>query len=224
VVFVAAGGAPRCWAVPIVTDIAFTLAVLAVISSHLPGAMRTFLLTPAVVDDLLAILVIAIFYASALHLLPLLGAALDVPALDMPALDMPAFSVAAFDVAALDVLVQCGRAYWWPLLPRAEATWVFTHASGVHATVAGVALAFTVPVDGPGGITLAERFEHTWHPISAGFAMPVFAFLASGVTLGGSAGAITVAVAVALVIGNRSASPPPRGWSSVSPGPASPTA
>jgi NhaA family Na+:H+ antiporter len=180
-VFVAVGGDPRGWAVPTATDIAFALAVLAVISTHLPAALRTFLLTLAVVDDLLAIAIIALFFTSGLHLLPLLGAAAG--------------------VTAFGLLVQRGRTSWWLLLPLGVTVWALTHASGVHATVAGVALAFTVPVNGPGGITLAERFEHAWRPVSAGFAVPVFAFFASGVTIGGNAGTVTVAVVLALVLG-----------------------
>ncbi|BEL07696.1 Na+/H+ antiporter NhaA [Actinoplanes sichuanensis] len=180
-IYLIVGGDPRGWAVPTATDIAFALAVLAVISTHLPTAMRTFLLTLAVVDDLLAILVIAIFYTSAVHPLPLLGAALG--------------------VAVFGLLVRRGRTPWWLLLPLAMLTWALTHASGVHATVAGVALAFTVPVNRPGGITPAERFEHIWRPVSAGFAVPIFAFFASGVSVGGSAGTVTVAVVLALVLG-----------------------
>ncbi|GIE36358.1 Na(+)/H(+) antiporter NhaA [Actinoplanes italicus] len=180
-IFVAAGGEPRGWAVPTATDIAFALAVLAVISTHLPTALRTFLLTLAVVDDLLAIAVIAVFYTSGLHPLPLLCAAVG--------------------VAVFGLLVQRGRTAWWLLMPLAVTVWALTHASGIHATVAGVALAFTVPVNGPGGITLAGRFEHAWRPVSAGFAVPVFAFFASGVAVGGSAGTVTVAVVLALVLG-----------------------
>ena len=81
---------------------------------------------------------------------------------------------------------------WWLLLPLAALTWALVHASGVHATVAGVLLAFAVPVvrsQAAGGPTpgpgLAEHFEHRFRPLSAGFAVPVFAFFAAGVTVGG---------------------------------------
>ena len=121
-------GALRGWAIPTATDIAFALAVLAVISTHLPTALRTFLLTLAVVDDLLAIMVIAIFYTDELsRRRPAAGAACR----------SPLFGVAGAEAAS-------GR--WWLLLPLAALAWVLMHASGVHATVAGVLLAFTVPV------------------------------------------------------------------------------
>lgn len=164
----APGGQPVGWAVPIATDIAFALAVLAVVGPHLPAALRTFLLTLAVVDDLLAIVVIAVFYTGDLRPLPLLAALLP--------------------LAVFTGLVQRRVRAWWLLLPLAVATWVLVHASGVHATVAGVLLGFAVPVGrraagpGPG---LAEHFEHRFRPLSAGFAVPVFAFFAAGVAVGG---------------------------------------
>jgi NhaA family Na+:H+ antiporter len=84
---------------------------------------------------------------------------------------------------------------WWLLLPLAALAWVLVHESGVHATVAGVLLGFTVPVirsaaaGGPeAGPGLAEHFEHRLRPISAGAAVPVFAFFSAGVELGGLAG------------------------------------
>jgi Na+:H+ antiporter, NhaA family len=168
-------GALRGWAVPTATDIAFALAVLAVISTHLPSGLRTFLLTLAVVDDLLAISIIAVFYTSALSVPPLL--------------------LALLPLALFGLLVQRRIRSWWLLLPLALLTWGLVHASGVHATVAGVLLAFTVPVvrsEGAGGPDagpgLAEHFEHRFRPLSAGVAVPVFAFFAAGVTVGGLSG------------------------------------
>ena len=172
---------------PIATDIAFALAVLAVLSTHLPTALRTFLLTLAVVDDLLAITVIAVFYTD--HLAPgPLALAL-----------IPGGAVRAWPCSAV-----CSR--WWMLVPLAVATWALVHASGVHATVAGVLLGFTVPV--LGRHAAAERFEHRLRPLSAGFAVPVFAFFAAGVTVGGWSGLgeallhpVTLGVFAGLVIG-----------------------
>jgi NhaA family Na+:H+ antiporter len=185
----AGGGASRGWAIPTATDIAFALAVLAVISTHLPSALRTFLLTLAVVDDLLAITIIAIFYTSSLAVVPLL--------------------LALLPLALFAFLVQRRIRSFWLLLPLAVLTWGLVHASGVHATVAGVLLAFTVPVvrseaaggadAGPG---LAEHFEHRFRPISAGVAVPLFAFFAAGVTIGGLTGlsdALTDGVALGIV-------------------------
>jgi NhaA family Na+:H+ antiporter len=176
------------WAVPIATDIAFALAVLAVLSTHLPTALRTFLLTLAVVDDLLAITVIAVFYTDHLSLGPL--------------------ALALIPIGLFGLAVQRGIHHWWVLLPLAAAAWALVHASGVHATVAGVVLGFTVPVLGRRAQPTAELFEHTLRPVSAGFAVPVFAFFAAGVTVGGWSGLgdsllhpVTVGVIAGLVIG-----------------------
>lgn len=181
------GGELAGWAVPTATDIAFALAVLAVIGRYLPSALRTFLLTLAVVDDLLAIVIIAIFYTAGLSVLPLLAALLP--------------------LGLFVVLVQRRVRSFWLLLPLAFATWALVHASGVHATVAGVLLGFAVPVvrrdrsDGPG---LAEHFEHRFRPLSAGVAVPVFALMSAGVTVGGAEGlrsALTDPVAVGIMLG-----------------------
>ncbi|MGV9213402.1 Na+/H+ antiporter NhaA [Micromonospora sp. RB23] len=191
----------RGWAIPTATDIAFALAVLAVVSSHLPQGLRAFLLTLAVVDDLFAITIIAVFYTAEFHPLPLLAALAP--------------------IGLFAWLVRRGRTWWWALIPLAAATWALVHASGVHATVAGVLLGFTVPVlnRAPGGAAAADRtepdgagglaahLEHRWRPVSAGFAVPVFALFAAGVTLRGTdLGALltdplVIAVVAGLVLG-----------------------
>jgi NhaA family Na+:H+ antiporter len=190
-----ADGALRGWAIPSATDIAFALAVLAVISTHLPSALRTFLLTLAVVDDLLAIVVIAIFYTEELSL--------------------GFLALTLVPLALFGFLAQKRIRSWWLLLPLALLTWVFMHESGIHATVAGVLLAFTVPVvrsDAAGGPDagpgLAEHFEHRIRPLSAGVAVPVFAFFSAGVAIGGVSGlgeslgdSIAIGIMVGLVAG-----------------------
>ncbi len=180
----------RGWAIPTATDIAFALAVLAVISTHLPAALRTFLLTLAVVDDLIAIAIIAVFYPGELHL------------------SMLAFAL--IPLAAFTFLVQKRIRSWYLLLPLALAVWILIHASGIHATVAGVLLGFAVPVlrsrknGGPeAGRGLAEHFEHHIRPLSAGVAVPLFAFFSAGVAIGGASGlksALTDSVAVGIVV------------------------
>lgn len=191
------GDALRGWAVPTATDIAFALAVLAVIGSHLPSALRAFLLTLAVVDDLVAITIIAVFYTAELEVVPLL--------------------LAVVPLAAFAALVQRRITHWWLLVPLALATWGLVHASGVHATVAGVLLGLAVPVRPraavpsvstlPRDTDVAHRFEHRLRPLSAGVAVPVFAFFASGVTVvgGGLAAAaadpVAIGVVTALVLG-----------------------
>jgi NhaA family Na+:H+ antiporter len=184
-------GALNGWAIPTATDIAFALAVLAIISTHLPTGLRTFLLTLAVVDDLVAVTIIAVFYTDGLHLLPLAGALVP--------------------LALFALAVQRRIRSWWLLLPLAAATWVLVHESGVHATVAGVLLGFTVPVirsaaaGGPdAGPGLAEHFEHRIRPISAGIAVPIFAFFAAGVEIGGLDGlteSLTDPIALGIIAG-----------------------
>jgi len=198
VTFLGSGGdALRGWAIPTATDIAFALAVLAVIGTHLPSALRSFLLTLAVVDDLVAITIIAVFYTDSLDL-PLLGLAL-------------------LPLAAFAWLVQRRIARGWLLLPLALLTWGLVHASGIHATVAGVLLGLVVPVCPRASVPrlstldadtdVAHRFEHRLRPLSAGVAVPVFAFFAAGVrVVGGGFGdsladEAAAAVVVALVLG-----------------------
>ena len=186
-VLVNRGGATDGWAIPTATDIAFALAVLAVVGRSLPTALRTFLLTLAVVDDLLAIVIIAVFYTAHLSVWPLL--ATIVP------------------LGLFTLLVQRRVRSWWLLLPLAITAWGLMHASGIHATVAGVLLGFAVPVlrkDTTEGSGLAEHFEHRFRPISAGVAVPIFALMSAGVTIGGIHGlgsALTDPVAVGIMVG-----------------------
>ena len=184
----AGGGSDlRGWAIPTATDIAFALAVLAVVSSNLPTALRTFLLTLAVVDDLLAVTIIAIFYTSDLQ--------------------VGYLAAAMVPLGLFALAVQKRIRSWWLLLPLAVTTWALMHESGVHATVAGVLLGFAVPVlrrDGSDGIGLAEHFEHRVRPISTIVAVPVFAFFAAGVTVGGLSGlseALRDPIAIGIIVG-----------------------
>jgi len=184
-------GALMGWAIPTATDIAFAVAVLAVISTHLPASLRTFLLTLAVVDDLLAVTIIAVFYTDEINFV----------ALGLTIIPLGLFTLA----------VQKRIRSWWILIPLAVITWVLMHESGVHATVAGVLLGFAVPVmrskaaGGPdAGPGLAEHFEHKVRPISAGIAVPLFAFAAAGVTVGGFSGlisALTDPIAIGIIAG-----------------------
>jgi NhaA family Na+:H+ antiporter len=176
-VLINAGGALRGWAVPTATDIAFALAVLGLVNTSLPAGLRTFLLTLAVVDDLLAIVIIAVLYTSSLHVVPLL--------------------LALVPLGVFALLAQRRVRAWWMLLPLAVATWALVHESGIHATVAGVLLAFAVPVK------TGVRYEHRWRPISAGVAVPVFAFFAAGVSVAGAGlgGPVTLGVIAGLVAG-----------------------
>ena len=193
----------RGWAIPTATDIAFAVAVLAIIGSHLPSALRIFLLTLAVVDDLIAISIIAFFYTSDLHVMPLLLALIPLAVYGFLAHKFRYF----FGMKA--------PAAWVILLPLGVVTWALVHASGIHATVAGVLLGFAIPVirsqaaGGPeAGPGLAEIFEHRFRPISAGVAVPIFAFFSAGVAVGGWEGLgsaladpVALGIIVALVLG-----------------------
>jgi NhaA family Na+:H+ antiporter len=163
------GGDLAGWAVPTATDIAFALAVLAVIGTNLPSALRAFLLTMAVVDDLLAIIIIAVFFNSGLDFWALGGAVLG--------------------LLVFWLLNRAGVRAWYVYLPLALVIWALTHQSGVHATVAGVAMGMLLRVRPKPGESAspAEHIEHQVRPFSAGFAVPVFALFAAGVSVSGPA-------------------------------------
>lgn len=183
------GGRPGGWAVPVATDIAFALAVLALVGNRLPTPLRAFLLSLAVVDDLLAILVIAVVFTSDTNLWALLGA--------------------AGLLVAYAVLQRLRVRAWWVHIPIGVAVWALVHEAGVHATVAGVALGLLTRVRRDRGErhSPAERLEHRLRPFSAGFCVPVFALLAAGVPVTGDAARALVetpvpaGVAVGLIAG-----------------------
>lgn len=186
------------WAIPAATDIAFAVAVLAVIGSHLPATLRTFLLTLAVVDDLIAITIIAVFYTSDLQ----------IGYLALAIIPIALYALVARKGEKLFHLSPA--ACWLILLPIGFIVWVLFLNSGIHATIAGVILAFLIPVrqnarteaaDAHHG--LAEVMEHRVRPFSAGFCVPVFAFFSAGVFIGGWEGfttSITEPIAYGIVI------------------------
>ncbi|HSN12473.1 MAG TPA: Na+/H+ antiporter NhaA, partial [Propionibacteriaceae bacterium] len=196
-----AGHGVRGWAVPAATDIAFALAVLAIISSHLPTALRTFLLTLAVVDDLIAIVIIAVAYTSTIDVLALVLAVVPVGVFAVLVQRLPTF----FSARRWSVVLI--------LLPLAAVAWALIHASGIHATIAGVVLGMCVPVrrtreEDSGKPALAQMLDHLVRPVSAGFVVPVFALLSAGVTVGSLSGLgaslrdpVTLGVILGLVLG-----------------------
>ena len=162
------GGAPTAlngWGIPMATDIAFALAVLAVLGRGLPTGVRTFLLTLAVVDDLGAILVIALFYSAGLH----------VEWIAVAAMLLTAFALAQRQRITSPFIY----------VPLALAIWYAVHAAGIHATIAGVALGLLMRVKKDRGETDApvDRATARFHPISAGIAVPLFALFAAAVDL-----------------------------------------
>ena len=166
----AGGGQADGWAIPMATDIAFALGVLAVIGTNLPSGIRAFLLTLAIVDDLGAILVIAVFYTSTLNWWAFGGAVAG---------------LVLFRVLHVNLKVRG----WYVYVPLAVVIWGLTYNSGVHATIAGVAMGFLLRVSSsdPDGVSTGERVEHLVRPLSAGLAVPVFALFSAGVAVSGSA-------------------------------------
>lgn len=178
-------GIERAWAVPVATDIAFALGVLAITGSGMPASARVFLLSLAVVDDLGAIALIAVLFTGGL------------------------------DVLWLAVAVACCLAYWYLqkrrvrasslYVPLAAMTWIAVHSSGIHATIAGVALGLLTRVrrDPHEPEAPALRLEHRLQPWSAGVAVPVFALFAAGIPISGeSLSALTTdRLALAIVLG-----------------------
>ena len=171
------------WAIPVATDIAFALGLLAVFGKGLPSAFRVFLLTLAVMDDLLGIAVIAVFYTSALQLWWLAG------------------SLVVIAIYAL--CVNRGWNAFLLLVPLAVVAWYLMLRSGVHATIAGVLLGLTVPALPRRGdeISIAEDLEHDWNAISQGVALPVFAFFAAGVPFAAGEGGLGAALAHPVLLG-----------------------
>lgn len=155
------------WAIPAATDIAFALAVLAVVGSALPAQLRAFLLTLAVTDDLIVILVIAVFYTSTLSWWWLLAGIL--------------FAIVYSGLQRARVRTRM------LYVPVVLATWWAVHESGVHATIAGVLLGLLTRVRPDEGErrSPAERLERRLGPISAGVAVPFFALISAGVVLSG---------------------------------------
>lgn len=177
------------WAIPMATDIAFALAVLAIAGRKLPTEIRAFLLTVAVVDDLGAISIIAIFYSDKFNFIYL--------------------ALTVFALFLFWFLHRINRAHFLIAISLALLAWWAMYKSGVHATVAGVALALLVPnkPQDAGEFSTAERYEAKVRPIVILLVIPLFAFVAAGVDVRGSGviqgitSPIGSAIILALVIG-----------------------
>ncbi|GAB6842961.1 Na+/H+ antiporter NhaA [Methylorubrum rhodinum] len=186
-------GTLRGWAIPAATDIAFALGVLALLGPRVPVSLKVFLTALAIIDDLGAVLIIALFYTANLSLPMLAGAAVT--------------------FAVLVGLNKAGVARLWPYLLFGIVLWFFVLKSGVHATVAGVLLAMTVPLrlsagrpDDPS--SPLHVLEHAIHPWSAYLILPVFGFANAGVSLAGFEARmlldpVTLGVALGLFLGKQ---------------------
>lgn len=181
------------WAIPAATDIAFALGVLALLGSRAPTSLKLLLTTIAIVDDMGAVAIIALFYTQKIALLALLAGAVL--------------------WGAMLLLARRGVLKLWPYLLLAAGLWFAVLLSGVHATIAGVLAAFAIPLRATPGAPDAQdsplhRMEHALHPWSAFFIVPVFGFLNAGVPLAGTSWAdmaapLPLGIAAGLFVGKQ---------------------
>lgn len=177
------------WAIPTATDIAFALGILALIGSRAPVALKIFLLAIAIIDDLGAIVIIAVFYTSELS--------------------TNALTISMLGFAAAVALNRMGVQRTAPYLLVGILMWVFVLKSGVHATLAGVLIALTIPLKPKDGdAALLYKMEHGLHPWVAFLILPVFAFANAGVNLTGLGiddllQPLTLGIAVGLFLGKQ---------------------
>lgn len=192
----ATGGSPalvRGWAIPAATDIAFAIGVLALLGKRAPASLRLFLTTVAIVDDLGAVGIIALFYTASI--------------------DLASLGAAGVTLAAMIALNRAGVKQLSPYLLLACVLWLFVFRSGVHATIAGVAAALTIPITpSPAAADDAHsplhRLEHALHPWSAFLVVPLFGFANAGVSLAGMSASVLVSplplgIAAGLFLGKQ---------------------
>jgi len=179
----------RGWAIPSATDIAFALGVLALAGRRAPPSLRIFLLALAIIDDLGAIVIIALAYTD-----------------DLSGLSL---ALAAVALAGLAALNRAGVTRTAPYVVLGVLLWLFVLKSGVHATLAGVALGLAIPLRGaPGVAAPAAGLEHALHPWVTFAILPLFAFANAGVSLAGVGASalldpVTLGTAAGLFLGKQ---------------------
>ena len=178
----------RGWAIPAATDIAFAMGVLGILGNRVPSSLRLFLLTVAIVDDIGAVLVIAAFYTANIDVMWL------------------AISVLVFGVMV--GMNRFGVTRMWAFVLAAMILWVCVLFSGIHATIAGVVAALTIPMNNDTGHSMLEKMEHGLAPWSAYLVVPIFGFANAGVNLAGMGlneilAPLPIAIGAGLVIGKQ---------------------
>lgn len=170
------------WAIPAATDIAFALGIMALLGSRVPVALKVFLLALAIIDDLGVVVIIALFYSTDLSTISLIVAAVAI--LGLIGLNLKG-------VTALGPYGVIGMILWIAVLK-----------SGVHATLAGVIIAFCIPLRAKDGSSPSESLEHSLHPWSTFIILPIFAFANAGVDLSGmSLGSLLSPVPIGIALG-----------------------
>lgn len=187
------GYALKGWAIPGATDIAFALGVLALLGSRVPASLKVFLTAVAVLDDMGAVTIIALFYTAKLNL--------------------TALGAAAAIMVALTLLNLRGVRSLWPYLLASPFLWVAVFQSGVHATIAGVALAMVIPLKAGVGIrdehdSPLHKLEHALAPSVAFAIVPIFGFANAGVSLSGltladAMAGVPLGIALGLFLGKQ---------------------
>jgi NhaA family Na+:H+ antiporter len=180
-------GDAKGWGVPMATDIAFAVGILALLGDRVSSGVKLFLLTIAIVDDILAITVIAVFYSDDLS---------------------TPWLVAAFaGILAVVAMRRAGIGRVLAYVPVGAFIWVATLESGVHATIAGVVLGLLTPARPVGGRRVLEDLEHRLHPVTSFAVVPLFALANAGIALSGSTlsdaatSRLAWAIGVGLVLG-----------------------
>lgn len=178
------GGDPalmKGWAIPAATDIAFAVGVLAILGRHAPASIKLLLVTIAIVDDIGAVLIIALFYTQSLNVWALAGAL-----------------ALAGGMAALG---QFGVRRLWPFMIGFALLWLLTLASGVHATISGVLAALTIPLGKGERISPLKWLEHEIHPWVMFGVVPIFGFASAGVALSGGLDVLAEPLPLAILAG-----------------------
>ena len=169
------------WAIPAATDIAFAIGILALLGERVPAGIKLLLVTIAIVDDIGAVVIIALFYTADLSL--------------------PALAGMAIVTGSLFALNRMGLRQLWPFMAGFALLWLLTLASGVHATIAGVITALTIPLGRQDGHSPLKRLEHRIHPWVMFGVVPLFGFSSAGVAIAGGVSSIVAPLPLAIAAG-----------------------